>query len=458
MKNNYTTQSLKICGNLWKSVGQNTTQSLKICGNLWKSVGENNTIPKNLWKSVKICGTIFLTLFSLYANAQENTTLQNAIAIAVKNNASLKNEQLKTELSSQLIKTYKPIANTNLGFNIGQINSIYIDNQVFASQTLSLPKVYNATKSLYTQAYLNALNGITLKEIDLKKAVTENFYHQIYLAEKEKILLKMDTIYTEFLRKATLRLQKGETNVVEKASAEIQKTNIQIQLNNLDEEKKVAQLTFQYLLNTQTIYAIKSASLLMSDASILDTVSVQKHPMLVQLQQQIETAKYSTALEKTKLLPEFSIGANTGTIKGVGANEKIYNGSYRFQQVQVGVALPIFNKAQKEKIKAYTLHENIAQKEYETKEIEFKNEVIVLLQKHNTLKQNLAFYTNNLLPNAAIISTTANSQFVNGEINYLEWTQLMHQTIQVETNYIETIKLYNDNLIGLQYLLNNPKN
>ena len=136
MKNNYTTQSLKICGNLWKSVGQNTTQSLKICGNLWKSVGENNTIPKNLWKSVKICGTIFLTLFSLYANAQENTTLQNAIAIAVKNNASLKNEQLKTELSSQLIKTYKPIANTNLGFNIGQINSIYIDNQVFAMQIL----------------------------------------------------------------------------------------------------------------------------------------------------------------------------------------------------------------------------------------------------------------------------------------------------------------------------------
>jgi cobalt-zinc-cadmium resistance protein CzcA len=52
------------------------------------------------------------------------------------------------------------------------------------------------------------------------------------------------------------------------------------------------------------------------------------------------------------------------------------------------------------------------------------------------------------------IETVANKQLNNGEINYLEWTLLIQQTIDAQTLYFDYIASANQNLIHLYFLTN----
>jgi cobalt-zinc-cadmium resistance protein CzcA len=56
--------------------------------------------------------------------------------------------------------------------------------------------------------------------------------------------------------------------------------------------------------------------------------------------------------------------------------------------------------------------------------------------------------------NANTIRKTANQQFANGDINYLEWTLLMNNAASIQIEYIEAVNALNQSLIQLNYLTN----
>jgi cobalt-zinc-cadmium resistance protein CzcA len=60
----------------------------------------------------------------------------------------------------------------------------------------------------------------TKKGIDFTS--TNAILQLLYLQEKKKLLIKSVTVYDEFLRKSTLRLEQGESNILEKTTAENQ--------------------------------------------------------------------------------------------------------------------------------------------------------------------------------------------------------------------------------------------
>jgi outer membrane protein TolC len=74
-------------------------------------------------------------------------------------------------------------------------------------------------------------------------------------ATKKKLLLEnLDSLYSAFYKKAAQRLAKGESNVLEKASAETQLGQIHIQQQQLQQDFSVLQLAFQLLLNTNAAF------------------------------------------------------------------------------------------------------------------------------------------------------------------------------------------------------------
>jgi cobalt-zinc-cadmium resistance protein CzcA len=44
------------------------------------------------------------------------------------------------------------------------------------------------------------------------------------------------------------------------------------------------------------------------------------------------------------------------------------------------------------------------------------------------------------LKNAQLIFETANKQFSNGDINYLDWVMLTNQAINLQSNYMDAVK------------------
>jgi cobalt-zinc-cadmium resistance protein CzcA len=74
--------------------------------------------------------------------------------------------------------------------------------------------------------------------------------------------------------------------------------------------------------------------------------------------------------------------------------------------------------------------------------------------KYKAQRTNVAYYEEIALKNAALITKIADLQFSNGDINYLEWTQLINQNISIQSNYADAIYNLNTTIIQLNYLTN----
>lgn len=387
---------------------------------------------------------VYVTAF-----AQNPISLQAAIDTAFKNNLSIKNERLKSEYQQKLIKTAKIIPPTNVFGDFGQINSIYADTRLGISQTISFPKVYANQKTLLTEEWKSSVLNVGVNEAILKKQVAQVYYNLLYLREKKKLLQKNDSLFSEFLSKATLRFNKGESNILEKTTAESQRGQIGLQLNQLQQDVELLQLQFQLLLNSNAVFVPGEKEFKINIIANADTSLLPTHPAMQYLKQQQQIAGAATQVEKSKLLPRLTLGYNITGIRGTGANNKEYNSVPRFQSVQIGLGIPIFTSGQKAKINASKTNEIIVANEYEVNLKNFETAYKTALVQYQKSAEAVRYFETAALKNAGIITTTANLQFINGDINYLEWVLLINQAVTIQSDYIEAVKNRNGSAVEI---------
>jgi len=416
---------------------------------LFEKIGKKNSANRN---SKVIATIVLLTIFSFQnANAQLPINLQSAIDTALKNNLIVKNEKLNAEYQNKL-KAGLDIPQTNLTGEYGQINSFYNDTKFGISQSISFPTVYAKQKSLQNETYKSSVLNIAVKEAELKKQVSEVFYLLIYFEQKKKILLQNDSVYASFLEKATLRFDKGETNVLEKTTAETQRGQIAIQLSQLNNDIEIMQLQFQLLLNTTTAFLPSNEKPKLVFNTMIDTATVNNHPRLKVLQQQKQISLVNTQLQKSKLFPELHIGYYNQSIQGTGNDNLFYTKSTRFSSVQFGVGVPLFFGSQKANINSSKTLELISENNYQFGLQAMKTEYEAAYKNYQTQLQTVKYFEDTALQNANTITKTANQQFANGDINYLEWTMLINNAVSIQSNYADAVKELNQSIIQLNFL------
>jgi cobalt-zinc-cadmium resistance protein CzcA len=249
-----------------------------------------------------------------------------------------------------------------------------------------------------------------------------------------------------------LRLQKGESNILEKTTAETQKANIAIQLRQVQQAIEMTVLEFQILLNTTQNTEPAAITYKMPGVLFVDSSSIENNPMLKIVQQQTLIARAQTAVEKSKLLPDLSLGYLNNSFKGTGADNQVYSGSNRFSSVQAGIGIPIFTKAQKARVSSSKLQESILQSQYETEVLNVQNQYRKLLTLYNSNADVVKYFEDTGLKNAALIIQTATTQFINGEINYLDFVMLTNQAVAIQSNYIEAVKALNESIISINFI------
>lgn len=401
--------------------------------------------------------TILIILFlstGQRLSAQIPITLKAATDTAIKNNLEVKNEQLKAQYQQLLIKTSATVPQAGLIAEAGQINSIYNDTKFGISQSFSFPKVYVKQKELLQQEWKSSLLNVSVKEALLKKQVAQVFYMILYVEQKKILLQYADSLYAAFYKKAELRLAKGESNVLEKASAETQLGQINVQLSQLKQDLVMLQLQFQVLLNTATPFVPGKATSKVDLLLFTDTVLLNEHPVLNVIRQQQHIADATIQLEKSRLLPDLSIGYNNVSIQGTGADNKTYGTSKRFSSVQLGIGIPIFNKAQKAKINSAKFSKQVAESNYSAGLQRLQTEYQVAIAQYNKYIQTVQYFESKALNNASLIVATANLQLANGSINYLEWVQVINQATAVRSDYIEAVRSLNEAAIQLNFFIN----
>jgi len=416
----------------------------------FEKIGKN----KSAKSKAVITATIFLlSVFSYQnANAQTPINLKSAIDTALKNNLQVKNEKLNAEYQNKLKAAAVDIPQTNLIGEYGQINSFYKDTKFGIVQSISFPTVYAKPKSLQNENYISSVLNIAVKEAELKKQVSKVFYLLVFLQQKQKILLQNDSVYASFLEKANLRFAKGESNILEKTTAETQRGQIAIQLNQLKSDIEILQLQFQLLLNTTTAFIPSNENTKLVFTAMLDTATVSNHPEIKVLQQQKTISLVNTQLEKSKLFPNLSLGYSNQSIQGTGADNVLYPKSSRFSAVQFGVGVPLFFGSQKAKINSSKTLELISENNYQLGLQTLKTEYQATFKQYQTQLQTVKYFEDTALQNANTITKTANDQFTNGDINYLEWTMLINNAVSIQSIYADAVKELNQTIIQLNFL------
>ena len=395
-----------------------------------------------------------ITMFLLFGIGFSQTPISLEIAIdkAFKNNLNIKSGTLRIDYQNKMQKSAVIIDPLNISGEIGQMNSFYVDNKFSVSQTIRLPKFYNAQKTVLMEEYKNSFLHLDLQKWQLKKEISLVYNELNYFIEKKKLLKKADSIFTQYFNRADLRLKKGESNLLEKATAENLRSQAEMQLKSLEKDREISIQKLSFLINDGTFYQNENAKYGILNLENLNAEYAGNPLVLKQLEQEKNIQNAKLLAEKAKLSPSLNLGVNSMTMKGNGADEKYYNATHRFQSGFVGVGIPVFNSAQKSVIEAQKVNQLIAENNYQLGLINLKNQYLQNLRQFQKLNDEISYYQKTGLQNSESILKTANNQYFNGEINYLEWTLLVTQAFEIQNKYIDRLKETNDKIIEINSL------
>ena len=288
---------------------------------------------------------ILFSLSSLIAFAQSGKlTLEQAVDIALKNNKGIQAASYEVEYQKQLKKTSFDLPKTDIILMRGQYNSYAKnDNNITVLQTIPFA-------ALGSQG---SLNRSLMASAELKKAATENelvyqvkqvYYQLAFTQSRNDLLLQQDSIYEGFLKAASLRFNTGETNLLEKTTAETQSSEVKNQLRQSKATALVLRTQLKTLLNSDVLPQIAENTL--SEIEIgesPDSAVPVSNPALAFMRQQVEVAKSQKKVESAKFAPDLLVGFFSQTLIGTinTENGSIAKSSNRFTVFQVGVSLPL---------------------------------------------------------------------------------------------------------------------
>lgn len=406
-------------------------------------------------KAVIIAGILFMSIPT--AKAQERPVgLQEAINIAMQHNMQAANARLNEKAEGLRQRTGVDLPKTQLNADYGKINSINNDNRFGITQALSFPTVYGHQKKALKENYLAAQAQTQLAEQDIRANVRKVFYDWVWLYEKQQLLQYADSIYRLFEEKATLRFKTGETNILEQTTAVSHRQQIANQLEMLSSDIQVTTRQFNLLLGDSIEYQPSPDSIRLVYNTVADTTFSQL-PQIKSLEHASAAAQWRWRTEKSKLLPDFFVGYNNQSINGlqnVNGQEIYYDNSKRFSYVNAGINIPLFFGTQRSRAAAAQVDWQLARQRTDYALLQTQTEWQNAQTQLRKYAASLQYYQTKGLENAAAIITTADTQFVGGEIDYLQWVILVDQAIGIRNEYLDMLNNYNQSVIQVLKLQN----
>ncbi|MFM7402291.1 MAG: TolC family protein, partial [Bacteroidota bacterium] len=380
---------------------------------------------------------------------------ENAVNTAWENNPDVRSAQLNAQYYEALKGSWKDIAKTDFNIELGQFNSYQFDNKLAIYQGFAAPGVYKSQRRVLTENHLAAEAGTQDTRRRLRTEVGLLYYEYLFLLEKQRELQRADSIFGLFEERAALRFRQGEQNVLELNSAQLQHRQTSQQLFLLQRDAERVLWQFNTLLNAGTVYvpAPESPSLPAGLLTPADTARLSFLPSLEIRRRQLAAAQWQKELEKARNRPEFTVGITNQSVIGyqvVNNQDRFFDGSHRFWYLGGGISAPLFTKAQRARVAAWDVEIRKQQNDLAWAQKQVASEFEVARRAVVTARESLDFYEKQALPASRSIIQAADAQLAAGEIDYLQWTALIRQSLETSQQYLETKNNYHQAVIRLQ--------
>ncbi|WP_456376353.1 CusA/CzcA family heavy metal efflux RND transporter [Lutibacter sp.] len=396
---------------------------------------------KNKLKSTII---LLFILAPVIGFSQEKTiSINEAISIAIDNNKQLNIKQLEVDRSKKLINNAFEVEKANVYYMYDKTN-LGIDGKPFETygidQTIEFPTVYFAKKKVNKITSNLATIKYQLAKANLIKNVSKSYSTIVYLNQKRKQLIAMDSLYKDFSKSASRKFELGESNYLEMITSQSKYKQFSIQLEQIINEINIAYESFSVLLQTKEKFKILATNLLKIPRKRID---LESHSITKYYTENSKLFKAKKGVVKQQLLPDLQF--NYFNSKDVAANASV-------NSFQVGVSIPIFFFGKSAKISAAKIREDISNEMVIDTSLKLKAKYNSLNEELKKRELQLDYYTESGKNLAKEILKTATLSYKSGEIDFFQYIQSIETASQIKINYLNNLNSYNQIVLELNYL------
>jgi len=408
-------------------------------------------IMKNL--KFKILGVAILV--SALANAQK-LSLEQAVQAALQNNLGIKSAESQIDYFKELKKTGSDIGKLSAVWMHGQYNSVYQDNNLTLQQTIPFPTALSNQIKLGKEQVAGAQQNLVVQQNNLVYEVKSIYFQLLYQEAQKRLLVTQDSLYTDFANASSLRFKTGESNLLEKTTAETQRLEVQnLQRQNLaDIEISGARLK-ALLKSDSTIVAGDELKKRLVPSEIGASL-IQNNPSLKLMNQEVNITQQFKRMEKSRIMPDLLVGGFVQSLTGIqniNGQDVFYSRSKQFTGFQLGLSIPLWIKPNLARASAAAFQEESMRKKAQQYEVTLAGNFEQALRELDKNTATINYYETSALQNAELILSQSRKAFHAGEVSYIEYLQSLKISIGIKSNYLQALNQYNQSIVTLEFLL-----
>jgi cobalt-zinc-cadmium resistance protein CzcA len=419
-----------------------------------KEIGRTK-VPKTVLTLLIAGGLLLFQQNTTQAQSSLPLTLDSAISKALKNNLQLRSAGLSVEQARALQKSGTDLSKTEILLTQDPTSGGNMDNSIGMSQTIAWPGLYKNQRQLLAKQTQLASSTSKITQAEVIRQVRSAWYAYLLNQQALNVLNFQDSVFKGFVNKAEIRVKTGETSALELISARNQFQQIQAQKLQVMTSLANNESALKQLLNISTPLVIVQDQQPLVLSVSLDSLEVTSNAQVGADLQNAEVAKARILVERSKGLPDLTLGYSQQLIVS-GFNPANINRSYapgtRIAGIQVGVALPIFNGANRARVKSEQLSAQVAQTDLLNTKSRIRMEYNQEVREYEQYLQAVNYYQNQGLKQADEQLRIAQVSFDLGEIGYLEYIQNISAAVQTRLSYIEALSQLNQSAIQIQFI------
>jgi len=408
------------------------------------SIFETNSFNFRSKTKEKVPMLILLLFLPVVGFSQTKTiALNEAIKLAEKNNKQLIIKSLEIDKSNKAVLGSFDIDKATIYYTKDKTN-LGIDGKPFdtygISQIIEFPTVYFAKKKANKIGTHLSEISYDISKNNLRKKVSQEYYHILFLNEKLKHLIYIDSLYQNFSKAAKRKFELGESNYLEMITSESKYKQYSSQLNQLKNDIAIGYESLNILLQIEEDFQISTIEFTKIK---VENIDLKNHLINQYYDENRQWFKARKGLEMQKLLPDLHFNY---------FNSKDIIDKTSVNSFTAGISIPIFFFGKSANISISNIERDIANEEAFDMKIQLNSKYAILLEELHKSNSKLDYYYESGENLAQEILKTAAASYKKGEIDFFQYIQSIETANQLNIDHLTNLYSYNQIALEINYL------
>lgn len=370
-------------------------------------------------------------------------TMDQALGVASRNYPLLKRDRQFIEQQNALIHSAASLPHTGIFISGDEVDpqSTRGIHSLGVRQDLNWPGSRARREAAIRQQVLLGNAQLELTLLDLRWNVARSYYDVLYQRQLENLMQQRAELFTDLVALAQLRFELGETGIIPVLSAQGKEKEAALARLQAGQDYEIALTIFNNWMYSDTTYTVAGSSL-PDPAGYFNWYVNAGHPLLLFQQQQAKLAEAQVEVERNKLLPQIRTG---GLMQMV-------DGDSPFFGYQLGLNIPMGQKAVRARIDGARVQAELRQTELEATRQQLENERRRLISALGKEQLSLDYIRREMLPLAQEQIDASRKAYAQGAVEYQDYLRNLEQALDTRLQYLQALQRYNLLKLELEFL------